>query len=199
MTEQSLNNTLDPYVIFDTWKKELNGTNPPEPDAMALSTVDGDGRITSRIVLLKGFDKSGFLFFTNYNSRKGKALSANGVASLLFYWPDLKRQVRIEGLVEKASAEVSDEYFSSRPRESRIGAWASDQSSKLSSSVEMDERLAYFSGIYPGDDIPRPEWWGGFLLKPNYFEFWTEGKHRLHNRVVFNLVAGNWERTLLWP
>jgi len=159
---------------------------------MTLATATRFGLPSARIVLLKSFDESGFVFYTNYNSRKGNELEENARACLLFYWPQLWRQVRIEGTVERVSAEESDQYFHSRPLGSKIGAWASQQSSAIASRAELDERFQEFNWKF-GDNVPRPPHWGGYRVKPNMIEFWQGQENRLHDRLRFNLQDdGGW-------
>jgi pyridoxamine 5'-phosphate oxidase len=196
MSESNRNN---PFDLFAAWKKEWDATSPKEPDAMALSTADNNGRISSRIVLLKGVDKRGFVFYTNYESRKGIDLNENPQAALLFYWPELSRQVRIEGRVLKVAPDTSDAYFNSRPRESRIGALASKQSREIGSYDELIDKVKELSDRYPDDEIPRPSWWGGFIVIPTRFEFWEEGDFRLHHRTLFEKDGPDWVSTLLYP
>lgn len=159
---------------------------------MTLATSDNDGQPTARIVLLKGFDDQGFVFYTNYESRKGLELAENPKACLLFYWSPLWRQVRIEGEIEKVSAEESDQYFHSRPLGSKIGAWASDQSSAIESRAVVEQRFEEF-GFKFGDNVPRPTHWGGYRLKPKLIEFWQGQENRLHDRLRYSLQAnGSW-------
>jgi len=159
---------------------------------MTLATATKFGLPCARIVLLKSFDERGFVFYTNYNSRKGSELEQNAQACLLFYWPQLWRQVRIEGTVERVSAEESDEYFHSRPLGSRIGAWASEQSAPIESRAALDQRFQEFSGKF-GDNVPRPPHWGGYRVKPNVIEFWQGQENRLHDRLRFVLQDdGEW-------
>ena len=166
---------------------------------MTLATADKDGKPCARIVLLKSFDEGGFVFFTNYNSRKGSELADNARACLLFYWAPLWRQVRIEGMVEKVSETESEEYFHSRPLGSKIGAWASNQSQPITSRTELDERFEQFSGKF-GDNVPRPPHWGGYRLKPKVIEFWQGRENRLHDRLVYmRQTDGSWQIERLAP
>lgn len=188
----------DPFTRFQEWYDEM-ATNPAgEISAMILSTASSDGVVSSRIVLLKGVDKEGFIFYTNYNSRKSAQLASNRNASLLFYWPNQKRQVRIEGIVEKVSADESDRYFVTRPLESRIGAWASEQSREIESMKTVEDRFKAFREKF-GANVPRPGHWGGFRLLPSMFEFWQDGEHRLHNREVYRRNGNGWNKVLLAP
>jgi len=188
----------DPFEVFDTWYEEYLKTSGVDNDAMVLSTVGQDMQPTSRIVLLKAHSKEGFTFFTNYLSHKGTDIEENPKGALLFYTNSFERQIRIQGTIQKVSPEVSDKYFESRPRESRIGAIASEQSSRIKSRSELMNKYESLLEKYK-DNIPRPEGWGGYILKPNYFEFWMKGDHRLHDRVVFNFNSDEWEKYQVSP
>ena len=170
-----------------------------EPEAMVLSTVDGDGRPSARYVLLKGVDERGFVFYTNLGSRKAKALAVNPYAALTFYWPALDKQVRIEGDVERVSEADADAYFATRPRDSQIGAWASAQSAPLASRAALDERIRESETRFTSTPVTRPPFWGGFRVVPRSIEFWTRDPARLHERVVFERGNGEWTRSLLFP
>lgn len=188
----------DPIELFRSWYNEML-TNPAgDPAAMVLSTAAADCNVSSRIVLLKEFGENGIVFFTNYLSRKAFQLETNPNASLLFYWPNQHRQVRIEGTTEKVSDEESDRYFESRPEESRLGAWASEQSKEIESRKILEERFEHFRAKF-GNRIPRPPHWGGYSLLPEMFEFWEEGDHRLHDRIVFRKSNGLWKIKRLAP
>lgn len=189
----------DPFEQFDKWLNEALASDLPEPTAMTLSTVAADGRPSSRVVLLKGFDKNGFVFFTNYQSRKGRELDANPVAAVNFFWPELERQVNVSGAVTKISGEESDEYFASRPYTSRIGAWASNQSEPIESRTEIMKRAAVMAAKHPLGHVPRPPHWGGFRLAPDRFEFWQGRPSRLHDRIVYALSESGWMLSRLSP
>lgn len=184
---------------FDRWFNEAINSEIDEVNAMTLATVSADGKPHARIVLLKGFDAKGFVFFTNYNSNKGKNLAENTNAALVFFWKELQRQVRIEGVAAKVSAQESDEYFFSRPEGSRIGAWASPQSEIIESRHLLDEKVAEYSAAF-GNDIPRPPHWGGYRLKPAVIEFWQGRTNRLHDRIRYlKLENNNWKIERLAP
>jgi len=188
----------NPFEQFKTWFDDAVNFPMMEPNAMALSTVSSDGRPSSRIVLLKRYDENGFVFFTNYESRKGRELETNPYASLLFYWDRLERQIRIEGITEKISSEESDDYFQSRPYESRLGAWASKQSEVLPSRFTLIRELAKLLVKYPAK-VPLPPFWGGYRLKPDMFEFWQGRPSRLHDRIRYSNRGGLWIIERLYP
>ncbi len=189
----------DPIGMFGRWLQDTIDSGLHEPNAMAVATAGPDGRPTVRLVLLKGVDERGFVFYTNYESRKGRELGANPHASLLFPWHDLQRQVRVEGPVSRVSAEESEAYFASRPRESQLGAWASPQSREVSSRAEMEAAYAELEAQYAERDVPLPPTWGGFRVEPEVVEFWQGRKGRMHDRLVYRRDAGGWTTARLAP
>ena len=189
----------DPFAQFDTWFSAVLGTTIALPNSVMLATATANGRPSVRAVLLKGVDPRGFVFFTNYASRKGRELEQNPQACLLFCWEDLERQIRIEGRVERISAAESDEYFASRPLGSRIGAWASPQSEAVASREVLESRVKDMATSH-GDNPPRPPHWGGYRVLPELFEFWQGRKNRLHDRIVYLPGAsGTWTRSRIAP
>lgn len=187
----------NPFKQFDKWFEEALSSNIYEPNAMILATA-ADNRPSARVVLLKGFDENGFKFYTNYNSRKGKEISINPNAVLLFYWMELERQIRIEGRIEKLSKEESLEYFNSRPLDSRYGALASSQSEIIPDREYLEKKFFELKEKY-GDNPPMPDNWGGFILKPVLFEFWQGRPNRLHDRIVYEKKGSNWNIYRLSP
>ena len=189
----------DPIALFDSWFAEAKAAEPSDPEAMALATVGADGRPAVRMVLLKGFGPDGFGFYTNLDSRKGEELAANAQAALLFHWKSLRRQVRVEGPAELLTTQAADAYFASRSRDSQLGAWASDQSRPLDSREHFEARYEEMRAKFEGQDVPRPPRWGGFRVKPQRIEFWTDRPHRLHERRLFTRRAEGWDEGLLYP
>ena len=190
----------DPYAVFAAWLREAEVSEANDPNAMCLATATPDGFPSARMVLLKGLDARGFVFFTNRESRKGEELAANARAALLFHWKTLRRQVRVEGSVELVSDAESDAYYASRPRLSRLGAWASQQSRPLSGRAELEGALAAAEARFPGADIPRPAYWGGYRILPRRLEFWQDMPFRLHDRQIYTaLPEGGWGRESLYP
>ena len=189
----------DPFAFFEQWFDEARAAGVREPNAMTLATVGADGQPAARIVLLKGQNARGFVFYTNYESRKGDDLAAHPHAALVFWWEPLERQVRIEGTVEKVAAKLSDAYFASRPRGSRLGAWASDQSRVVDDRAELEARLDEVEEEYDDGHIPRPPHWGGYRVLPTRFEFWQGRPNRLHDRLEYIPADGAWTIRRLAP
>ncbi len=191
----------DPFDQFKEWWEEATSVEIDEVNAMTLATVDSAGKPSARIVLLKGYTKEGFVFFTNYESAKGQELAANPNAAILFFWKELERQIRIEGTVEKISSADSDAYFHSRPAGSRIGAWVSPQSKVIPDRSYLEENYQRLVAQYPDESkVPRPSHWGGYLVKPISFEFWQGRSSRLHDRLKFTQSeSGDWARERLAP
>ncbi|MDH3579788.1 MAG: pyridoxamine 5'-phosphate oxidase [Hyphomicrobiales bacterium] len=191
----------DPVQLFSAWYAEAETHEPNDPNAMSLASVDADGLPNVRMVLLKDADKAGFVFYTNLESAKGEELRANAKAALCFHWKTLRRQVRVRGDVEPVSEEEADAYFATRPRGSRIGAWASKQSRALESRFALEKAVAKFTAKYGIGDVPRPPHWAGFRLIPVEIEFWHDRPFRLHDRVVFrrNSPGQSWSKSRLYP
>ncbi len=193
--------TSDPFALFAAWLADARRTEINDPNAMTVATIGLDGAPDARIVLLKSQDERGFVFYTNYESRKGQELAADPRATLVFHWKSLQRQVRIEGVVEHVTSGEADAYFASRPRLSKLGAWASDQSRPLAERAELERRLAEAEARYPGDEVPRPPHWSGFRLLPHRVEFWRDMPYRLHDRLIFTREEGlaSWSTRRLFP
>lgn len=189
----------DPIALFETWLAAAGETEPSDPHAMSVATVDQNGLPDVRIVLLKGLDERGFVFYTNEQSAKGEQLRGQGKAALCFHWKSQKRQVRVRGAVEKVSAAESDAYFASRARGSRIGAWASDQSRAVADRDALMAKTAEVEARFDGKDVPRPKHWYGWRVMPVYIEFWQDGAFRLHDRIVFKPDGKMWSKMRLYP
>lgn len=204
MTSSSLKNddftaSDEPYELFAAWLKDAESGELNDPTALSLATVDPDGMPNVRMVLLKGFEDDGFTIYTNFESQKGRELLASKKAAMCFHWKSLRRQVRIRGHVSVVSDADADGYFASRPRGSRIGAWASKQSRPLESRFALEKAVAEYTAKYPVGDIPRPDHWSGFRLEPVSIEFWHDRKFRLHDRISFAREADGWIKTRLYP
>ena len=190
----------DPVVEFDRWFTQAREAKVSEPNAMTLATATREGAPSARIVLLKGYDERGFVFFTDYRSRKGTELEQNPQASLVFFWPELERQVRITGTVERTSAQESEAYFRTRPRGSRLGAWVSHQSRVIPSRAQLESGLRQVKERFPTDDVPLPPYWGGYRLRPQEVEFWQGREDRLHDRIRYlQKKGGGWQLERLSP
>jgi pyridoxamine 5'-phosphate oxidase len=187
-----------PFIQFKTWFDEAISFDMPDTNAMVLSTASQSGKVSSRVVLLKDLDDKGLVFFTNYKSKKGQDLDENPNASLLFFWHHLERQIRIEGKVEKISEEESQIYFNSRPIESQLGAWASKQSEILEDRNILVDRFIKYQSKYE-NNVPLPEFWGGYRLIPEYFEFWQGRPSRLHDRITYEIIDNSWKLSRLFP
>ena len=194
--------SLLPFERFrELWGRAAVAAPPPPADhhAATLATADAAGRPSARVVLVRGVDDEGFVFYTNYTSRKAREVASNPQAALCFHWHWLEEQARVEGLVTRATREESDAYFRSRPRGSQIGAWASQQSQPLASPGELEARVALFEREFEGREVPRPEFWGGFRLVPDRFEFWKAAESRLHDRILFARIDAEWIESRLYP
>ncbi len=191
----------DPFGLFAEWMEDAKKSEPNNPNAMALATVDDDGLPNARMVLMKDFDEKGFVFYTNFESQKGQEILATKKAALLFHWKSLRRQVRVRGLTEKVTDAEADAYFKTRARASRIGAWASQQSRPLSASFELETAVAMQTARFGLGDVPRPPHWSGFRVLPLAIEFWHDRPFRLHDRVVFRREKpdGAWTKARLYP
>ncbi|MEK1891511.1 MAG: pyridoxamine 5'-phosphate oxidase [Phyllobacterium sp.] len=191
----------EPFALFEEWLADATKTEPNDPNAVALATVDAAGLPDVRMVLLKGFDSQGFVFYTNFESRKGEEILGSMKAAMCFHWKSLRRQVRVRGPVEIVSKEEADAYYATRPRGSRIGAWASKQSRPLESRFALEKAVAEFTARYAIGEIPRPDYWSGFRIRPTSIEFWHDRPFRLHDRVHFSRETpqGDWNKTRLYP
>jgi len=189
----------DPFIQFTRWYNEHLYSGIAIPDTVSLGTASASGRVSVRTVLLKGYDEKGFVFFTNYNSKKGFQLTENHSAALLFYWPESGRQVRIEGIAEKVSDSESASYFRTRPRESQISAWASEQSSNIPDRNFLEKRYHFYKTQFENKEVEKPPQWGGFRIIPDFFEFWRDGQFRLHDRIIYTRMKNVWIRNRLAP
>ncbi|ACM25716.1 pyridoxamine 5'-phosphate oxidase [Agrobacterium sp. SHOUNA12C] len=191
----------EPFALFAAWLREAEATEPNDPNAVALATVDKDGLPNVRMVLLKGFDSQGFVFYTNFESQKGQEILSQKKAAMCFHWKSLRRQVRLRGLVEVVSDKEADEYYKTRARGSRIGAWASKQSRPLEGRFALEKAVAEYTARYALGDIPRPPHWSGFRIRPLSIEFWHDRPFRLHDRVEFRreVPEGAWEKVRMYP
>lgn len=189
-----------PFEQFERWFKKADASEPEFANAMTLATATPTGAPSLRMVLMKGWDETGFVFYTNTKSRKGAELKKNDQAALLFHWKSQKRQIRIEGLITPVSQKEADQYFATRPRGAQIGAWASDQSRVMSGRHQLKKRVAQTAAKYLGRKIPRPPYWSGYRLAPEVFEFWANRRFRLHERELYTLQKdGSWKKELLFP
>lgn len=189
----------DPIARFLAWYEEVQHSDLPEPTAMVLATADREGQPSARVVLLKSCDERGFVFYTNLRSQKGKDLDENPRAALCFYWPPLCRQVRVRGRIERVDDGEADAYFASRPRESQLGAWASEQSAPLQSREALLQRFEEAKARFEGGPVPRPPYWTGLRVVPEEIELWEQGPNRLHHRELYVREGGGWRKTLLFP
>ena len=189
----------EPFELFQRWYAEAQASEPNDPNAMALATVNADGQPSVRMVLLKDADPQGFVFYTNYESRKGRQLLETRKAAIVLHWKSLGRQVRAEGAVESVTDAEADAYFASRPKASQIGAWASQQSRPLESRFELEKRVASFTAKYAIGAVPRPSFWSGFRILPHYIEFWENRPFRLHDRLVYHRAGDGWTTEKLYP
>src|ERR1700743_13892 len=198
LSETTIN--VNPIKQFDIWFNEAMEAKLPEPNAMTLATATHDGRPSARIVLLKGFDASGFVFYTNYLSRKGKEITKNPLGAITFFWGGLERQVRIEGTIEKLSKEESEKYFHSRPKQSQLGAVVSPQSQEINGREMLESKWQEMEAEYTDKEVPKPSYWGGYILKPRLIEFWQGRRSRLHDRILYKKTdKTNWKKVRLAP
>jgi pyridoxamine 5'-phosphate oxidase len=199
-TSGDFTEAAEPFRLFAEWLDDAVKSEPNDPNGVALATVDEEGMPDVRMVLLKGFDEQGFVFYTNFESIKGREILSSLKAAMCFHWKSLRRQVRVRGPVEIVSDAEADAYYTTRPRGSRIGAWASKQSRPLESRFALEKAVAEYTARYAFGDIPRPPYWSGFRIKPQTIEFWHDRPFRLHDRIMFSRTdAGVWEKTRLYP
>lgn len=199
LTTGDFTEEAEPFRLFSQWLEDATASEPNDPNALALATVDTDGMPDVRMVLLKGVDERGFVFYTNFESAKGEEILSSMKAAMCFHWKSLRRQVRIRGEVEQVSDAEADEYYSSRPRGSRIGAWASRQSRPLESRFALEKAVAEYTAKYAIGEIPRPPHWSGFRIIPQSIEFWHDRPFRLHDRIKFTRSQDSWAKTRLYP
>ena len=201
LTDGDFTEASEPFVLFSQWFEDAKGSEPNDPNAMALATVDGSGMPNVRMVLMKGWDEAGFVFYTNTESAKGREILGTLKAALVFHWKTLRRQVRVRGLIEQVTDAEADAYFQSRPRDSRIGAWASQQSRPLEGRFALEKAVAVNAAKYAIGEVPRPQHWTGFRIRPVEMEFWQDRPFRLHDRVVFrrDMPSSDWTKTRLYP
>lgn len=189
----------DPIKQYERWFEEAVESEILDPYAACLSTVDFEGKPSSRILYIRDFSNNGFIFYTNFNSKKGNDLNKNKYGSLNVFWPDLERQIRIQGEIEKVNKSISDKYFNARPRSSQIGAWASNQSENLHNRAELEAKIEFFKEKFKNIEVPRPPHWGGYCLVPFLMEFWQGRPSRLHDRIVYNKESNKWIKSRLSP
>jgi pyridoxamine 5'-phosphate oxidase len=201
LTARDFSDAAEPFQLFAEWLSEAEKKEPNDPNAMSVATVDRDGLPNLRMVLMKGFDEKGFVFYTNFESQKGGELLASPKAALLFHWKSLRRQVRVRGPVEVVSKEEADTYFASRPRASRIGAWASKQSRELESRFALEKAVAEYALKFGIGEVPRPDYWSGFRIQPLSIEFWHDRPFRLHDRIEFrrDSLDQGWHKVRMYP
>jgi pyridoxamine 5'-phosphate oxidase len=199
LTTSDFTEAAEPFRLFAEWLDDAVKSEPNDPNGVALATVDEDGTPDVRMVLLKGFDEQGFVFYTNVESTKGRQILSSMKAAMCFHWKSLRRQVRVRGPVEIVSDAEADAYYATRPRGSRIGAWASKQSRPLESRFALEKAVAEYTARYAFGDIPRPPYWSGYRIVPQSIEFWHDRPFRLHDRIMFSRMEGGWEKTRLYP